>query len=441
MRTIERRIFLREGAVALFALGLPPAFLARPLLARGSGSTRRRTLVCLFQRGAVDGLSMVVPFGDPGYYRSRRSIAIPAPRRGDGAAAVDLDGRFGLHPELAPLRELYDRSELAIVQAVGSPHPTRSHFDAQDFMESGTPGTKSTRDGWLNRVLAETPCACEGRTLADPGAHAADHAAGQTRMADSPLRGIAVGGELARSLRGSQPTLAIADLERFGVAGGRDPRLEDVFGRMYRKEGRDLISAAADGTFEAVEQLRRADPLRYRPAPGIEYPRGSFGRSLRQIAQLIKADVGMEVAFADIGGWDTHVAQGGARGQLAGRLREFAAAIRVFRDDLGDRMEDVVVLTMSEFGRTAAENGSGGTDHGHANCLFVLGGSVRGGRVLGDWPGLEPEQLYERRDLAVTTDFRDVFAEIIRRHLGTTKLDRVFPGHEVNPRVVADLFG
>ncbi|MFQ5746339.1 MAG: DUF1501 domain-containing protein [Gemmatimonadota bacterium] len=441
MRTIERRIFLKEGAVALFALGLPPAFLSRPLLAGTGGSDRRRTLVCLFQRGAVDGLNMVVPFGDAAYYKRRRSIAIPAPRRGSDEAALDLDGRFGLHPALAPLRDLYARSELAVVHAVGSPHPTRSHFDAQDFMESGTPGEKSTRDGWLNRALAATPCACEGRTLASPAAHAADHAGGQVLMADSPLRGIAVGGELPRILRGSQPTLAIPDLSGFGLAGGRDPGLEDVFGRMYRREGGDLIASTTDGAFEAVERLRRADPARYRPASGVEYPPGTFGRALRQIAQLIKADVGMEVAFADVGGWDTHVAQGGTRGQLANRLRPFAQAIRAFHDDLGDRMEDVVVLTMSEFGRTVAENGSGGTDHGHANCVFVLGGSVKGGRVLGEWPGLEPEQLYERRDLAVTTDFRDVFAEVIRRHLGTTRLEDVFPGHSIGAREPIRLFG
>ena len=433
MRSIGRRIFLRQGAVALVALGLPPEFVTRTLFA-GPLAGGGKTVVFLFQRGAVDGLSMVVPFGEEALYRARRSIAIGAPGRGDPDGALDLDGFFGLHPSLAPLRDLYGRREMTIVHASGSPHPTRSHFDAQDFMETGTPGVKSTRDGWMNRLLAENPCGCEGRTLADAGAHAADHASGQMAMAESPLRAVAMSADMPQALRGAYSAVAMPDLERFGIADGRDASLEQTFRRMYRSGSGDLVAGAADESFEAIDLLRDADPLRYRPRDGVAYPDGEFGRSLRQIAQLIKANVGLEVAFADIGGWDTHLAQGGTRGQLANRLRELAEGIRAFYDDLGDRMEDVVIVTMSEFGRTVAENGSGGTDHGHGNCMLLVGPAVAGGQVRGEWPGLDPEQLYEGRDLAITTDFRDVFAEVVAGHLGADRLDRVFPGFETDPR-------
>jgi uncharacterized protein (DUF1501 family) len=433
---MKRRAFVRSGALALLALGLPPEFVTRSLLARTTGAARRKTLICIFQRGAVDGLNMVVPFGERAYYGVRRSIAVPAPARA-GGGAIDLDGFFGLHPSLRPLHDLYGRRELAIVHAVGSPHPTRSHFEAQDYMESATPGVRTTRDGWLNRALDATKpddcAACDGRTLADRAAHAADHATGQIGMAQVPsLRGIAMATEMPRSLRGAHPALAIADLETFGVAGGRDDTLEDTFARLYRTQAGDVVGSAAEGAFDAVGVLQRANPLQYRPATGVNYPPGNFGRSLRQIAQLIKSGIGVEIAFADIGGWDTHRAQGGAQGQLAQRFDELARGIRALYDDLGDRMDDVVVLTMSEFGRTVAENGSGGTDHGTANCMFVMGGGVDGGRILGDWPGLEREQLHQGRDLARTTDFRDVFAEIVGGHLGAERLDRVFPGHEVD---------
>ncbi|HEX6557801.1 MAG TPA: DUF1501 domain-containing protein [Longimicrobiales bacterium] len=424
---MDRRAFVRSGALSLLAFGVLPEFLTRSLLARTSAAARKKTLICIFQRGAVDGLSMVVPFGEKAYYAQRRSIAIDAPTRAAEAGVLDLNGFFGLHPELRPLHELFARRELSVIHAVGSPNPTRSHFDAQDYMESGTPGLKTTRDGWLNRVLADTCTECSGRTLADGRAHAADHAAGQMGGSSGvlALRGIAMGAELPHALRGAQPTLAIADLQRFGIGGG----MESEFEKVYGTEAGTIVGSAAEGAFDAVQLLKKANPLQYRPAAGIEYPNGDFGRSLSQVAQLIKSGVGVEIAFVDIGGWDTHQRQGGVQGQLAFRLRELARGIRALYDDLGDRMEDVVVLTMSEFGRTVAENGSGGTDHGHANCMFVAGGAVNGGKVLGDWPGLEAEQLYEARDLAVTTDFRDVFSEIAARHLGARNLDKVFPGY------------
>ena len=434
---LERRMFLRQGALALLSLGLPPGFLARTLFAESGAARRGRTLICIFQRGAVDGLAMVPPFGEAAYYASRRTIAIPRP--GAEGGALDLDGFFGLHPALDSLAPLYHGGEVAIVHACGSPHPTRSHFEAQDYMETAAPGDRGVRDGWLNRALAATPCECgAGRTLADGAAHAADHAAGQAALAEtSPLRGIAVGGDLPLALRGGFPTLAIPDLEQFGIGGGSrragaDPGAGAALAELYRGE-EGLIAGAADESFAAVERLRRADPLRYRPAAGVEYPAGPFGRSLGQIAQLVKADVGLEVAFADLGGWDTHQAQGGAGGQLAARLAQLGQGLRALHDDLGDRMEDVVVLTMSEFGRTVAENGTGGTDHGHGTCMLALGGPVRGGRVLGPWPGLDPDVLHERRDLAITTDFRDVFAEIVVRHLQAERPGEVFPGHPIDP--------
>jgi uncharacterized protein (DUF1501 family) len=241
-----------------------------------------------------------------------------------------------------------------------------------------------------------------------------------------------MGSELPRALRGRHPTLAISDLERFGIAGGGDPNLEDAFQRLYGSDAGEVVGRAADGAFDAIEILKGINPANYRPSGGARYPAGTFGRSLSQIAQLIKADVGVEIGFADIGGWDTHRAQGGSQGQLPTRFAELAGGLRALYDDLGDLAEDVVVMTMSEFGRTVAENGSQGTDHGHASCMLVLGGNVKGGRVLGDWPGLATEQLHERRDLALTTDFRDLFSEVVSRHLAVEDLGEVFPGHGVN---------
>jgi uncharacterized protein (DUF1501 family) len=430
--SITRRAFMKQGALALFALGLPPEYLTRSLLAETRGAARKKTVIFIFQRGAVDGLSMVAPFGDPEYFQVRRSIALSAPTR--GKAAVDLDGHFALHPSLSPLADLYGRREMGVVHAVGFPNPTRSHFDAQDNLERGTPGVRTTPDGWMNRFLGSSgeSCAeCDGHTLANPRAHAADHAAGQ---AATLFRGVAATPVLPLSLRGAYPTLAIGDLSRFGVAGGRDPDLHDTFARLYRTAAGDEVSAAAQDGLEAELILKHADPARYTPRPGVEYPAGDFGRSLRQIAQLVKADVGVEVAFTELSGWDTHVRQGGESGQLAARLSDLGRGIRALYDDLGDRMDDVVIVTMSEFGRTVAENGTGGTDHGHANCMLVLGGSVRGGRVLGEWPGLAREKLYEGRDLAMTTDFRDVFAEVLTHHLHAGAMERVFPGYAVDPR-------
>jgi len=402
--TISRRVFVKAGGLALVSFGLDPLFLNRaayaaaPLAWQSAGG---RIFVCLFQRGAVDGLSMIVPHGDPHYYRERPRIAVPE------SSVVDLDGYFGLHPALAPLKPLWDNRSLAAVHAVGSVDTTRSHFDAQDYMESGTPGLKATPDGWLNRY-------CQ---------HDREHA-------ETPFRSVALGPTLPRILSGSAPSLAIGDLQAFGLRAPQQQvrdRLTRAFEAMYEETGTGLLASSAQEGFEAIRMLRSVDPARYAPGNGAQYPRGPFARSMQQIAQLIKADLGLQIAFADVGGWDTHVNQGSDQGQLAGRLTEFGQALSAFAADLGERMRDIVVLTMSEFGRTIRENGSAGTDHGHGTAMLALGGPVNGGRVLGKWPGLDPERRYEGRDLPVTTDFRDLFGEILTRHLGTADLTGIFP--------------
>jgi uncharacterized protein (DUF1501 family) len=402
----SRRLFLRSSGLALVSFGLVPRALVRAVQA-AEGGRRRKTLVVVFQRGACDGLNTVIPYGDDLYRRLRPTIAVPPPRGGSLDAALDLDGRFGLHPALAPLLPLWKEGILAPVHAVGSPDATRSHFDAQDFMESGTPGRKSTDDGWLNRHL-----------LAHPDREA------------SPFRGVSLTPTLPRSLQGKAPAVALASLRSFAIRGGHEGMAARGFEDLY-DEATGTLRDAGQETFEAVQFLKRADPARHRPAAGASYPRGKYGESLQQIAQLIKADVGVEAAFTEIGGWDHHAAEGGVQGQLAQRLREFGQALAAFRVDLGDRLQDVVVVSLTEFGRTARENGNRGTDHGHASVAFVMGGDVTGGKVHGRWPGLAADQLYEGRDLAVTTDFRDLLGEVLSRHLGARNLGPVFPGHEL----------
>jgi uncharacterized protein (DUF1501 family) len=402
---LSRRVFLKNGGLALVSLGFAPAFLAR---AAEAVEARRRVLVTIFQRGAVDGLNMAVPYGERAYYALRRRIAIPRP--GGGAdAALDLDGFFALHPRLAPLKPLYDRRELAIVHATGSPDSTRSHFDAQDYMETATPGIKSTRDGWLNRCL-----------------HAREH-----RDA-TPFRAVALAPRLPRSLQGTAQALAIGRIGQFGIRGRRGQGAAP-FESDYAETDDKIFKETGSEAFEAIRMLKAADPTRYRPENGASYPRSAFGEALRQIAQLVKADVGLEIAFAETGNWDHHVNEGGSTGQLAARLDDLARGIAAFTTDLGGRMADVLVLTMSEFGRAVAENGNGGTDHGHGNAMIAIGGAVRGGRVYGTWPGLESHQRFEGRDLAVTTDFRDVFSEVAARHLGIDDPSPIFPGYRVDP--------
>ena len=418
---MNRRVFMKSGAMALVTMGLTPSFLRRsiygmplPAGAATLGNGRGKVLICLFQRGAADALNVVVPHGEQAYYRLRPNIAVPRPSSRPGAApgAIDLDGFFGLHPSLEAMKPLWDRGLLAPVHAVGSPSSTRSHFDAQDYMESGTPDDKGTRDGWLNRVLA-TRGTCEECATS------------------SPFRAVAMTPQTPRILEGPSPTIAMNNLDEFTIRtdGSQVERIE----ALYRTGSADIVHAAGGEMFEAMKVLKAANPQRYVPENNADYPRSPFGQHLKQIAQLIKADVGLEIAFADVGGWDTHVNQGGATGQLAGRLDDFGKSISALVTDLGDRMADVVIMTMSEFGRTVRQNGNAGTDHGHASALFVIGGSVHGGkRVFGRWPGLEPEQLYEGRDLALTTDFRSVFAEVAAKHLGASRTEAIFPGFDAS---------
>jgi uncharacterized protein (DUF1501 family) len=398
---------VKSGGLALVSLGMDPLFLERAAYipyrpVPSPTGPYPPVLVCLFMRGAVDGLNMIVPHGDPMYYRERPTIAVPA------RELIDLDGFFGLHPRLAALKPLWDNKSLAAMHAVGSPEATRSHFDAQDYMESGTPGVKLTTDGWLNRY-------CQ---------HDAEHA-------NTPFRAVAFGPQLPRVLAGTAPTLAIDELQAFGLRlprpAARD-RLSRAFEALYAGAQTGLLATSGRESFEAIRLLQRANPLQYRPANGAAYPDGRLGRSLLQIAQLIKADLGLRIACLDATGWDTHVNEGAGDGQLAGLLDELAGALTAFHTDLGERMRDIVVLTMSEFGRAVSENGSGGTDHGHATAMLALGGPVAGGQVFGRWPSLDVAARFEGRDLAVTTDFRTLFGEILARHLGATDLSAVFPG-------------
>src|SRR5207237_954328 len=307
----SRRYFLKQGGVAMVGLSAMPAFLQRAVAA--TPMPNKKQLIVLFQRGAADGLNIVVPFGESNYYRMRPTIAIPQPNRGGTDAVIDLDGFFGLHPSLAPLEPLFHKNQLAIVHAAGSPDPTRSHFDAQYFM-----GTGQIVEGGFEAMYSQT----------------VDHA----------------------------------------------------------------LHGTGTETFEAIDLLRKADPAKYLPENGAQYPASRLGQSLQQIGQLLKANIGVEVLFVDCGGWDNHVNEGGVQGQLSNLLKDLGQGLAAFHQDMGARMQDIVVVTMSEFGRTAKENGNRGTDHGHANCMFLMGGDVKGGQVYGQWLGLNDHQLNEGRD-------------------------------------------
>ena len=400
----SRRIFLRNSALAMVGIGAVPTWLGRAVYAQNAPSARKKILITIFQRGAVDGLNVVVPHAEAAYYNLRPTIAIPRPN-GSETGAIDLDGHFGLNPAPKALKPLWDKKQLAVIEAVGSPDPTRSHFDAQDYMESGTPGLKATYDGWLNRALAR-------------------------EAAPTPLRAVSMSSDLPRTLRGPNEALAINNLNDFQV---KDAQAATTFEGMYGTTTDTVLNGTGKETFEAIRIVRGIQKLAYTPQNGARYPNGRLGQSLQQIARIIRADVGLEVAFTDVGGWDTHVNEVGAQphlGQLANLLRDFGDALAAFSQDMGDRMVDITVVTMSEFGRTAKENGDRGTDHGHANVMFALGGGIRGGKVYGDWPGMLPEQLYEGRDLNVTTDFRTVLSELVTKQMGNRDLAHIFPGFQ-----------
>jgi uncharacterized protein (DUF1501 family) len=396
---LSRRVFIKSGAAAMISVGFAPSFLARAAAAAGS---RKKLLIAIFQRGAVDGLNMVVPHGESEYYRARPTIAIAKPGATDGA--LDLDGFFGLHPRMAPFKPLWDRGDLAIVHATGSPDTTRSHFDAQDYMESATPGIKSTHDGWLNRYLAASGL-----------------------MDRNPLRGVALTQQMPRSLQGAAPALAMGKAGEFTVA---DMGARASFEEIYEAAKDRTLHGTAAEAFDAMKMLAKNTTSAYSPSNGAQYPRTPFGQALQEIARLAKSEVGLEVAFAESTQWDHHVNEGSSQGQIANRLDDFSRGVAALAHDLGDRMADTVILTMSEFGRAVAENGSRGTDHGHGNAMFVIGGGVKGRQVYGKWPGLGVDARFEGRDLAVTTDFRVVFNEVLGKHLAAKPeaLAKVFPG-------------
>ena len=414
-----RRVFLRGSAIAMVGMGQAPMWLARAAAAEGR---KRKTLVAIFMRGAADGLNIVVPFGDPRYRELRPNLGLQAPRSQDESLntgpfgpLIDLDGKFGLHPGLRPFKELWDKRQLAIVEAAGSPDPSRSHFDAQDYMESGTPG--KTGNGWLNRALGQ------------PGSDA------------SPLRAVALSNRVPRTLRGDYEAVAIGNVQDFNIT---DQERLAILKNMYSLSSDAVMRRTGKDAFEAMNMLqsiaKEQGPNRGGPVPvvGQVLPNtrpsygagGQLGRNLQELARLIKSGAGVEAAFAEVDGWDHHQDE---NNQLANLLNQFSNAIAAFCQDLGDRMEDVAIVTMSEFGRTVQENGTGGTDHGHGSLMMVLGGTVRGGKVFGEWPGLEKEQLFEGRDLAVTTDFRTVLSELVQGHLGRNDLSPVFPGFKPGP--------
>ena len=410
-----RRALVKGGGLALLSLslgGIPP-FLWRAARAAGDPLShgRRRVLVTIFQRGAMDGLMAVTPIDDPALAEARPNLFMSLRDTENGL--TDLDGRFALHPAFAALAPLYGEGRLAVVPGVGSTYKTRSHFDAQDYMETGTPGVKGTASGWLNR------------------------AAGLLGRGGSPARSVALADKLPRSLYGDRPAIAVDDLQSFGIRVPADlqasERLRAGFASMYAGSGKRLVRRVGKESFEAVEVLRKANWREYQPTDGANYPESDLGRRLRQVAMLIKSEVGLEVAFTETPGWDTHVRQGTATGSFSNRATDLSLAMAAFWADLGTYQDDVVLLTMTEFGRTVSQNGSLGTDHGRGSCLFVLGNRVDGGRVHGTVPErLVRDALEDGRDLPVTTDFRSVFAEVAGEHL---HIDRsrdgaMFPGWE-----------
>ncbi len=401
----SRRFFVKSSLLTIAGLCFTPAF-ALPAVAQTTNSgKRRKVMVLLFQRGAADGLSLVPPIGDPRYFAVRPTLAIGA--RGDGPA-LPLDGYFGLHPALSPLLPLWQNGQLAVVHAVGSPDPSRSHFDAQDYMELGTPGRKG-EDGFLNRALQE-----------------------EVEASPSAFRAVALQPNLPLSLAGPAPALAIGSLSDFGldlapgsVAGG--------FEGMYRAAVDRTLRGVGSEAFEALHTVRAAVPSGPEAQLAAGYPKSPLGRRMFEIAALIKADLGLQIAATDAGGWDTHAGQGASKGQLANRLTDLGQCLAAFSHDLGPRFDDVVLVMCTEFGRTVRQNGTQGTDHGHGSAMLVMGGRVRGKRVYTRWSSLEDKDLFEGRDLPVTTDFRAPLSLVLREHLGVRDLTTVFPGFQSDP--------
>lgn len=409
--SLSRRSFLKSaGALGVVGIssGLFPAWMPRLAFAQSAAHVRGDVLVAIFLRGGIDGLSVVAPYGDGRhYYDARPTLAIAEPGAGNGA--LDLDGYFGLHPAMAPLINVYQAGQLAVVQAAGLTNSTRSHFDAMQYMEYGTPESKTTGTGWIGRHLETTASAN-----------------------DSPFRAVGMGAMVQDSLRGTVSPLSLRSIADFHLRGreGELRQAQEALARLYRTTSTgEALGAQAGMVFSTVDMLQQISALGYTPANGAVYPEDEegFGRALRQIAQLIKADVGLEVACVDLGGWDTHENQGTHGGYFQSHLEVLAQGLGAFHADLQDWMAGITVVTMSEFGRRVSENASAGTDHGHGNFMLVMGGEVNGGQVYADWPTLAPEALNEG-DLAITTDYRDVLAEVLTLRMNNPAMDRVFPG-------------
>ncbi|MGK6351715.1 DUF1501 domain-containing protein [Parapedobacter sp. DT-150] len=410
---LSRRGFLKAGGLSLFGVGLMggiPAFLAEAAAREKISKLfqRRKTLVCIFQRGAMDGLMAVSPFTDQYLKAARPDLFLSAAKQSQAPPLIDLDGHFGLHPGLASFESLFREGQLAIVHGIGSPNATRSHFDAQDYMESGTPFDKGTPSGWLNRAV------------------------GLLGHEDiTPFSAVSLTPAMPRSLYGDHPALAISDLKDFAIRSQGNPaaanRTAKSFEELYDQTASDMLRDTGKETFEAANMLKSVAAKPYKPANNAKYPNSALGNSLKQIAQLIKMDVGLEVAFAESNGWDTHLNQGTVNGTFARNVADLSNSMTAFWTDLGGYQDDVILMTMTEFGRTVHQNGTRGTDHGRASCNFILGASVAGGAVYGKMEPLAKDNLEDGRDLPVTTDFRQVFSEVAAKHLGIADTTTLFP--------------
>ena len=400
---------MKSGALALFAAGMGgvPSFIARAADSRKiiPPYKKNKVLVCIFQRGAMDGLMAVSPYTDPNLKILRPTLYM-SPAESEGKM-IDLDGKFGLHPSLQAFQPFFTEGRMAIVHGVGSPNNTRSHFDAQDYMESGTPYSKSTASGWLNRAV------------------------GLMGHEATPFRAVSITSALPRSLYGDNEALAINNLQEFAIQMRGNPLAANLaagsFEQLYDQTSSEILNKTGKESFDALKQLNVNNLKNYQPAAGVVYPNSPIGNSLKQIATLIKMEVGMEVAFAESGGWDTHFNQGAANGALARNFKDFSDSIAAFWKDLEAYHDEVTVMTMTEFGRTAHQNGTGGTDHGRASCLFVLGNDVQGGKVYQNIKSLAKEDLEDGRDLPVSTDFRSVFSAVANGHLKINDNKKLFP--------------
>lgn len=408
----SRRGFIKSGGLALFGIGLGgvPGFLIDAVAGTKPAGLfkRRKIMVCIFQRGAMDGLMAVTPFTDQYLKSARPTLFMSAAKGGKNKPLIDLDGRFGLHPSMASFEQMFRDERLAIVHGIGSPNNTRSHFDAQDFMESGTPFKKGTESGWLNRAVG---------LLGHDGA--------------TPFQGVSLTSSLPRSFYGDNPAVAISSLQDFNIQIRGNLKGANMAARsfedLYDQTSSGLLKETGKESFDAIKMLQKTDVKNYKPSNGAVYPKTALGNSLKQIAQLIKMDVGMELAFAESGGWDTHFNQGTETGIFSRNVNDLSESIMAFWADMGSLQDDVTVMTMTEFGRTVKQNGTGGTDHGRGSCNFILGNGVKGGLVHGLVNPVAPENLEDGRDLAVTTDFRSVFSEVADKHLGIHNDKVLFP--------------